>query len=174
MTEAALATAADDGDDRRRPAVGDGDPLAADRAGVRGDIAVGASEKLFDAVYARFKAGDDQRLVELQTAACAQLEDLAAGVAGAGDADAERARRAGRIAAGLQHDLVDDQRGAAGDAGVRILRGIAVDGLNILAAGRAILGVRLRAAVRVICPRERTAVDITGVMGMSSMTGIAV
>ena len=126
--------AAADGDDRREVAARHRDLTAADGAGERGDIRIRTVLDFLDAVGAGLKAGDDQRLVELQTAARAKLEGFAAGVAGAGDADGVGARRAAPVAAGLQHDLVDDEGRALRHAGVGILRGTGADGLQVRAA----------------------------------------
>lgn len=64
----ALATA-DDGDDGRRGAGGYGDNLIADRAGECGNERIAAVPQLLNAVLSRFQTADDQRFIQLQTAA---------------------------------------------------------------------------------------------------------
>ena len=136
--QTAQPIAVDDGDHRRRTAVGDRHAPAADRACDGGYIFIGRGEQLFDRVCAGRQATDDQRFVELQAAAGAQREDFAIGIAGAGDADIECPGRAALVAAGLQHDFVDDERGAVFVAGAAVVRLAAAERmfpLGIRAAG---------------------------------------
>ena len=134
MAQGTQATAAADGHNRGHIAIGDGDLMAADRAGHGRNSLVRAAVKLLDAVGAGLKASDDQRFIQLGAAARAQLKYLAAGVARAGDADIVRARRAALFTAGFQRDFMDDQRCALKRTGVGILGRIGADGLHVLAA----------------------------------------
>lgn len=131
--------AADDGDDRRRSACAHGNDLTADRTGKGGDELAVAIVKRLDAVLTRLKTADDQRLVKLDAAACAQGEYLAAGIARAGDAQLEGARRAALLAAGLKDDLVNDQRCAVLRAGAGVIRLIAADGMHPAVVGTAVV-----------------------------------
>ena len=103
-------------DDRRHAGSGDGYLATGNRAGERGIVFAAAAGTagiyLLDFVLTGRQAGNDQRLVKLRTAACAQGEGFTAGVARAGEADGERARRAALVAARLQQNLMDDQRRA--------------------------------------------------------------
>ena len=115
MTARLDALAGDDGDHRGHAGSGDGYLAAGDRAGERGIIfaaaAATAGIQLLNRVLAGREASDNERLIKLRAAACAQGKGLAAGIARAGDADGERARRAALVAARLQQNLMDDQRG---------------------------------------------------------------
>ena len=114
---AACALARDDGDHRGHDGRGDGNLAAGDRAGecrvvFAASAAAGtAGADLLNFILAGDQAGDDERLVELRAAACAQGEGFAAGIAWAGNADGECARRAALVAARLKQNLVDNQRG---------------------------------------------------------------
>lgn len=123
--QTAQPLAVDDGDHRRRAAVCDRHAAPADRAGDRGDILIGGGKHLFQRIRAGCQAADDERLIKLQAAARAQGEDLPVGIAGAGDADIECPGRAALVAAGLQNDLVDDERGAVFIIGAAVVRVIA-------------------------------------------------
>ena len=114
-TAAVYALARDDGDDRRHAGGSDGNLPAGNRTGIgcvvfaAATAAGAAGIQLLDFVLTRNQAGDNQRLVELCAAACAQGEGFAAGIARAGHADGERARRAALIAARLKQNLMNDQ-----------------------------------------------------------------
>lgn len=136
--QTAQPLAVDDGDHRRRTAVGDRHAPAADGTRDGGYILIGRGEQLFDRVRAGRQAADDQRFVELQAASGAQGEDFAIGIAGAGDADIECPGRAALVATGLQHDFMDDERGAVFVAGTTVVRLAATERmfpLGIWAAG---------------------------------------
>ena len=64
----------------------------------------------FKLILAGLKMGDNQRFIDLGAAACAQGKGFAAGIAGAGQAGGECARRAALIAARLKKNLMDDER----------------------------------------------------------------
>lgn len=137
---AAQDAAADDGDDSRRDARRNSDNLTADRSGEGGNEFVPAIPQLLDAVLSGLKPADDQRLIQLQTAACTQAEGFPAGVARAGDAQLEGAWRAALLAACLKDDLVDDQRAAVFAPGAGIIGRIAADGVQPTAVRTARLG----------------------------------
>lgn len=114
--------------------------MSADRAGDGGDILIRAGKYGFDGVFSGLKTGDDKRLVKLNAAACAQCEDLAAGIAGTGNADAEAAGCAALLAAGFQNDLMDDKRRPVRTMRMAHMRRAAETGLHPLGkrtAGRA-------------------------------------
>ena len=151
VAQTAQAATADDRHDGRRAVRGQAHGVAADGAGERGDELMRAGEEQLDGVIARDQASDDQRLVELDAAAGAQGEDLAAGEARAGDADIECAGRAALLAAGLQNELMDDEGGAVLAARAAQVRLVAADRMNPLgpgAGGCAATKAAARAAVK--------------------------
>ena len=138
---AAELLAVDDGDDGRHAGICQADDVAHDRAGDGRAVFARPAHQLLDGIAARLKPADDQRLVELGAAPRAEGERLSVWVARAGDAQGKRALRAALAAAGLQHDLMDDERRAVFAARAAEMRRVAaqrMEPLDIRAARPAI------------------------------------
>ena len=134
---AAEPLAVDNGDDGRYARVGQLNDIAHDRAGDGRAVFVWPAHQLLDGVAARLKPADDQRLVELGAAPRAEGERLSVWVARTGDAQGKRALRAALAAAGLQHDLMDDERRAVFPACAAEMRGIAAQRMKPFGIGAA-------------------------------------
>ena len=136
--DAAEPLAVDDGHDGWR-AVGDerNGIAAADRPGDGRDILVRRGEKLLDGIIARRQSADDQRFIQLGTAARAEGEDRAIRVAGSGDTQGEGLRRTALVAAGLQNDLMNDQRRTVFKAGAAIAGRVAAQRVHPFGIGAA-------------------------------------